>query len=451
MHERATKQFLISGHVDDGLRSLRLVLGTIGLKRASTPRRALLSLLFRRALLRLRGLHFKGRDSSAIDPQDLRRLEVLWSVAIGLSMVDNIQGARIHACNLLLALRVGEKSRVATALAAEGTHLAALGGSAKRRSAKLLGIADEVARGQNNPYAVGFVTLARAFSAYFEDRWSLSVELSKQADQVLRDHCIGVWWEHDTVQFTLVSALCHLGEIAELNRLTPPMISNAQQRGDWYALTTTLGTYIRPLLRLAEDQPNHAQRELTDLLEQWSQAGFHVQHAMGMYRQVEIQLYMGQTAAAHEYASRYWTAFAGSLLSRIQLMRIFIRHVCARAALAAASSGESKAHFRCAKRLARALERERTLRSRAFARLIQSGVAFAGNDMRVARQLLMEAAQDFDIIEMRLHAAATRRRLGQLIGGDDGRAMVVQADGWMTAQTIKNPVRMTAMLVPGFP
>jgi hypothetical protein len=118
MHERAARLFLISGHFDDGLRSLRMVLGAIGLRYPATPRRALLSLLFRRALLWLSGLHFKARDASVIPSGDLRRLELLWSATIGLSMVDTVRGAHMHARNLLSALRVGEPSRVARATCA---------------------------------------------------------------------------------------------------------------------------------------------------------------------------------------------------------------------------------------------------------------------------------------------------------------------------------------------
>ena len=43
---------------------------------------------------------------------------------------------------------------------------------------------------------------------------------------------------------------------------------------------------------------------------------------------------------------------------------------------------------------------------------------------------------------MILYAAASRRRLGEIIGGDDGRAHVQEADAWMTAQQIRNPARM---------
>ena len=451
MHERAARQFLISGHVDDGLRSLRMVLGAIGLRYPATPRRALLSLLFRRALLWLRGLRFKARDASAIPSGDLRRLDLLWSATIGLGMVDTVRGAHMHARYLLSALRVGEPSRVARALAAEAAHLAALGPSARRRSTRVLAIADRIVRGQADPYGAGFVTLIRGMIAFCDDRLRESVDLCRRADDILRDHCIGVWWERDTAQSIQLTSLYHLGELVELHRVLPPLLSDAQQRGDRYALTTALGSNIRPFLQLAHDEPERARQELAELLGQWSQQGFHHQHSSGMYRQVEIELYAGDVSAADELASMLWTAFTGSLLIRRVYLRIIVRHVCARAALAAARTADPSACLGRAESHVRRLQREKTVRSEALARLVGAGIAFARRDRRLAERLMHVAAEQLDAIEMRLYAAATRRRLGQLLGGDQGRGMIVQADVWMTGQGIKNPARMTAMLVPGFP
>jgi hypothetical protein len=38
-----------------------------------------------------------------------------------------------------------------------------------------------------------------------------------------------------------------------------------------------------------------------------------------------------------------------------------------------------------------------------------------------------------------------------LLGGDEGRALIEQADSWMTQQSIRDPARMAAAMVPGFP
>jgi hypothetical protein len=51
--------------------------------------------------------------------------------------------------------------------------------------------------------------------------------------------------------------------------------------------------------------------------------------------------------------------------------------------------------------------------------------------------------------EMALHLAAARRRRGELIGGDAGRALVEESNAWMTGQGIRNPDRMSALLAPG--
>ena len=52
---------------------------------------------------------------------------------------------------------------------------------------------------------------------------------------------------------------------------------------------------------------------------------------------------------------------------------------------------------------------------------------------------------------MGLYAATARRRLGQLVGGDEGPGLVARADSWMLAHGVKNPAKFTNMYMPGFP
>ena len=122
----------------------------------------------------------------------------------------------------------------------------------------------------------------------------------------------------------------------------------------------------------------------------------------------------------------------------------------ARCALAAAETTGDDALLRAAERGARAMVRERMPYSTAQGRLLRAGIASARDNRDHAVPLLREAIIGFDAADMALYSAASRRCLGRVLGGDEGRALVRAADEWMTSETVKNPEKMTAMLAPGF-
>ncbi len=49
---------------------------------------------------------------------------------------------------------------------------------------------------------------------------------------------------------------------------------------------------------------------------------------------------------------------------------------------------------------------------------------------------------------MVLHAAASRYRMGEFIGGDSGTALRAEVRDWMTRQGVRNPDRMIAKIAP---
>ena len=72
------------------------------------------------------------------------------------------------------------------------------------------------------------------------------------------------------------------------------------------------------------------------------------------------------------------------------------------------------------------------------------------SDSVEARRQLIAAVDAFDGISMGIYAAAARRHLGKLVGGDEGRDLSNRADAWMIGQGITNPERMAAGITPGF-
>jgi serine/threonine protein kinase len=451
LQRRAALQLLSSGHVDDGLVTLRAVLGPVGMKMPQTPRRALWLLAWQWLRLRWRGFGFHRRDIRQVDVGELRRLEICRAAAVGLSMVDPLRGAYFQTRYLLLALRTGEPQHLVQALAMEGAHASVGGCFSRRRTNELLRAAETLAQQLAQPYPTAIVTLAKGIADALEGRWQSARALCDQAEGIFRTPCTGVMWELSTAHRFALWPLMFLGEVAEIGRRLPGLIKEARERNDLYAVTN-LSLVIRTFVRLADDEPERARCEVRQVIDEWSQQGFHVQHMNRLFDEVQIDLYQGEGSAAWQRVTGQWPALARSYLLRVQQVRIFLLHLRARAALAATpAAADPGPLLRAAERDARLLRRERVAWAEAQAQLVRAGVAMGRHDAGGARQLLEDAAGRLDAAGLRLHAAAARRRLGELVAGDQGRRLLEQADAWMKGQNVRRPDRMTALLAPGFP
>ncbi len=456
LRRRAADQLLRSGHMDRGLECLREVLAAVDLRLAPTPLRALLGLLLRRALVRLRGLGFRERPAAEVGPGDLARIDTCWSVSASLSTVDTVRGADFQTRHLLLALRAGEPYRVARALAMEGAYAAAGGGArgfarAERVGARALALAERL----DHPHGVGVALTASGAVAFLEGRFRVARERCERGLAVYRDRCTGVAWEAVTAQLFWIWSTVYVGEIGELSARLPGLVAEARERGDVYA-DVNFRTGLANLVWLAGDDPERARREADGALAAWSSAerGFHQQHYRDLYARTQIDFYAGRGAEAHERLGRSWRALARSLLLRLQLPRIEMVHLRARAALAAAqaeaTSSARPALQAAAARDARRLEKERRPWADPLARLVRAALAAARGDREGAAETLALAEQELEAQEMALYAAAARRRRGELSGGERGRALVASADAAMRARGVARPAAMANVLAPGF-
>jgi len=448
LQRRGAEQWLIGGHIDRGLDLIRTMLESMGVRAPRSPRGAMLSLLSRRARLRWRGLRFNPRRVEDIDQETLLRIDTCWSATTGLLLVDFISASDFSARHLLMALAAGEPSRVARGMAIES---AAQGGfpAGRRLSARLVQQAKTLAESTGNPHAIALSILANGILATALGEWKRALALSEQALAILRDQCVGVTWELNIAQNLVIWNLMYLGELGEVCRRVPALLSEARRRGNLYIATElcTRSNYVW----LTADEPDEGEREAVESIERWSQNGFHRQHYSAMLARVQTELYRGRPEAAWQLLDEHQSMVRRSLMTRVQVIRIEWLYLRARSALAiAAKNGDSR--FLAAARVgARRIARERMPWSDPIALLLQAGVAYVEGDARSALAHLHAAADRFERADMQLYLAVTRRRIGSLQKDERGPDLQQLAAQWMAEQGIKNPTCMTRMLAPGFP
>ncbi len=454
LRRRAAEQLLISGHLERGLEILRSVLLSVDMGFPETPQRAVASLLWWWARLRLRGLEFEERDSTQIAAETLIRIDTCWSVAIGLGTVDPIRGIAFSKQHLLLALEAGEPYRIARALAIEAACAATGGSRSQSRTTRLIEASMQLAERVNRPHASGLAHVIAGMAAYLGGHWKKACELLDRGETILREGCTGVTWELDTAMSYRFRALIFAGRLDKVQQRLPAYLKEVREKGGRYA-EVNLRSRISWLPLLAADRPEEALEEVHQALERWPESGFHVQHYWLLTGEAEIALYRGDPAAAWEHVQRTWPKMERSLLLRIQLTRNEARVLRSRTALAAAlGCGQETARGRELLRLVagdlRRVEREKLFWATPLALLLRAGLATARGDQRAAIEHLVAAAAGFESADMELHAAVSRRRRGQLelarVG--DG-SFILEAESWMAEQGIENPERMSAVLAPG--
>jgi hypothetical protein len=449
LRRAGAEQLLRSGHVDEGFEVISTVLADMGMALAATPRRALASLLVRRAQVRLRGRGFQARSESELPAQQIARIDVLWSVSMGLAMVDTARGSDFQARHLLLALKAGERYRLARALAMEACYSATGGGPAKERTTELVAEADRLARELDHPHALGLARYATGVAAFLCGRFSEAREATRDAEQIFRERCTAVAWELASARVFHLWSVGFLGDLQTLTRMIRQNLREAEERGDRYA-AANYRTGLANLSWLIADDPDGARRQLQAVMDNWSQRGFHIQHYYDLIARAGIDLYTGAGRDAYRRVQQRWRDLSQSLLLMVQFVRTDALTIRARTALAAAKdrSPDRAELLERTTRDARRIIAEKMEWSSPIGYLLLAGAEQEHRRSDRALGLYQRALDGFLGAGMALYGAVAKRRLGELLGGDHGRGLLQESRMWMASQGIRDPDRLTAMLAP---
>ncbi len=383
---------------------------------------------------------------------------MFWSLGAGLMMLDTVRGALFTTRGALLALDSGHEDNISRFLCATSMAEAVTGRRA--RVAKIVDACRRAAEGSGSEQARVYAYVCPFSRSFFIDNeWQRTVDGMAEAArlwQAATGRLEG--WEADVIEQLRCWSLENLGDLTQIRERVPARIRAAERAGNQFIGVNFRTFFVH--MHLVPDRPDDARRDVKDAIASWLPGSqvFGNQDYLALRSLTHIALYAGDVDAHARELGAGWQRYFGSLLREL----VFLRHdalfltaslALARAATARRRGDESgarvllaEAHARTA-RLARmpmpmAADYVSLLRAGLAAHTAGEGAAVPFLRVALARSLERGTA---------LHAAVLRRRLGETVGGSEGRALQGASDAWMRAQEIANPERLTAGTLPGWP
>jgi len=453
LHQRALGEFIRGGYMDEGLAVLHTVLRELHVQPSLMGRLLVAQVIWLRVRLGLRGFRHRRRPQDEI-PEATLRLQDLWfSLSVGFLLATPVPAQYFHTRCMLLALATGEPFRIARSLFVE-CAFQNVGGTRRPKGARrpwnlARHLAADVTDPQQVAWLAGYVDITEGFAALCVGEWSRAVKLVDQGETRMRARCTGIAWELTSMQTISLGALAKLGDFVEVRLRHVRLRREARAQGNLFA-ETNLRTHTAPMLALLDDAPEVTRRDVLEAIGRWSKNLYHLQTYYAFTSLVEIDLYTGDFAAAHQRCEDEWPRLERSFLLRRQTTHIEVLDLRARAALAHAAPAGPPPLLRLARRCAAAIEREETLWGAPLASLIRAGVARLGGDLGRCVALLRAAVSGFERAEMKLHAAAAREALGSMLPGGEGAALRSSARAVFAEQGAKRVDRMMRLLAPPF-
>jgi serine/threonine protein kinase len=447
---RAAEQLMGVGEISRGIEVLADVLAEFDEALPATPRRALLSLLWNRARLRVRGLGLKPREAGEIAPRDLAIIDMYRTVAVGLGMVDNVRGSSFQTRGLLHALRAGDIARASRALGLEACYLASRSRAGTERGLELAERSVALAKQLEDPFFKAWSEAIVGIVRYLRGEYRQAIPLIEAGERSMREATVATAWEMNTTSLFRCLALRQAGALPDLAKLCADRIPDAVRRGDRYTEATMRRAFA--VVALARDAPEEALIELARCAWHPPPGGYHMQNWYEDRSRAEIDLYRGSVSDAETRGPTLEARLRRSLLWRVQNLRTECIWIDARMILrliddqGAVPKGALERVLRNAKRL----EREQMGYTSVWAAFLRAVVAARRGDLIDAQEQLRIAEERAEVPPMRLAVAAARMRRGALMGGDQGKDLVQLGRGEMEALGVRAPGRFVVMLAPGY-
>jgi hypothetical protein len=464
LERRAAEQFLMGGHLHEGLAATRDVLRAFDL---SLPARRLVALArvgWYRLRLARRPLTWTRRSPGDVSPQSAARLDVCWSVGAGLGMVDSVRSMIFVYLGALLALDHGDEARIARALAAAAIADAGLG--RRTEASRLHEACLHASASEGSERVLFYGALSGVAHAFFLDNdWERALAGTREAHRLWQSTGRTEGWESDIAEQFACWCLDNSGRFTELRERVPARIRAAQRAGNRFIEVSFRSQFVN--LHLLRDRPDEARADVEEAIGSWLEdsGDFGNQEYLALRSLSYIALYAGDLAAAEGLLPQ-WARYFASLMGRVVFLRqdalMFIGSIALARAIAARTRGDQRAfrsRMREAKRAARDVLGIALPMARGHALHLRAGIHAVEGDGDGAIAALREGLAHAEARRIALDVACLQLRLATLLGAREGhsaaqaeaRDLRLVAERWFAAEGAISPARMIAVVLPGWP
>ncbi len=446
LRREAAHQLLSGGHIEKAGKVLHDVLTAVGMSAPRSTLAAVFWLTIYRLWLRIVGLRYQVLAPDAVPAPRRLRIDALYTVVGGFSLVDPILGACMQARHLIEALRGADGFRLLRAMVLEVAHAQSAGEPETPRERELLVAIRQLNERVGTSEAQRYVTHVRGLTCFQRGQWA-------EAHSLLRREADTLPYGHpgmSVMRLYLLFTDYYLGDLGASLKRSRKLLAQAEERGDLYTAVNLRSTSVAAA-HLADDDVEAARTSVRSALAQWPQTGFSVQHWHEMLYDAYIDLYAGEGHAAYDRFTRDWPLVKKSLLLHGAAVRIPGLYL--RAALTIASITKSPAlgaeRVAEARRYTALLEKETEPFAGVLVALAHATSNNASGDRQGAIAQLRAAEERARKTDTLIYVSPIRYRLGQVLGGDEGARLVAEAGAELGKQGIRNPARWVAMHVPG--
>lgn len=399
LRRRAAEEYIRNGRFEEGMAAFAALLGEVGLALPSSVLVSTALIVWRRSMLTLRGGRYTLADPAAVSPTTLRRLDVLFGVVSGLGLVDPTTASALALQHLSMALKAGEPYRLSQSFGYEATVCAALGGSQRKRAARFLSMATEVAdkagfSADNSPTLLGYLAFVRCNVCWFAGDWRGSLSASTEAADIFHRRVPGSGWFIRAAEHYSLSAWTFLGRLDEARELRDIALEASRRRGDKFGEgMLLLGDHN--LIDILDGRGPEVVERAAALPDGWPVLTYHRVKLV-----TQLALHQGDPERAWALMAESWPTMRALQFHRMGLPALLLWDLHGRIALA---RGADHHHI-----VRGALKRMRSSGSTIPIAAPMADLLEAGLDPVRAAVLRQQAAEQFDALGMVLHAAVAR-------------------------------------------